>query len=114
MVILIPNNYPMRDWHVKNMEKTVVKYLKGLPENASPYQKRLFKKYGGFSKVCNRIKYDIKHGVKNEEIFSFLEKIKTDSDFSDLRKLEGYIDRINEIETKFNEIRFLNGDGNKI
>ena len=55
MVILIPNNYPMREWHVKNMEKTVVKYLTGLPENASPYQKRLFKKYGGFNKVCNRI-----------------------------------------------------------
>ena len=106
MVILIPNNYPMREWHVKNMEKTVVKYLTGLPENASPYQKRLFKKYGGFNKVCNRIKYDIKHGVKNEEIVLFLEKIKTDSDFSDLRKLEGYPDRINDIETKFNDIHF--------
>ena len=66
----------MREWHVKNMENTIIKYLTGLPENATRYQRMLHKRYGGLDKVCNRIRYDLKHGVKNEEIISFFDKIK--------------------------------------
>ena len=29
----------MREWHVEHMEKTVVKYVKGLSENASDEEK---------------------------------------------------------------------------
>ncbi|MGE5782491.1 MAG: hypothetical protein ACM31J_06490 [Nitrososphaerales archaeon] len=103
-IILNPNRYPMRDWHVKNMQNTIVKYLTGLPENPTRYQRMLHKRYGGLDKVCNRIRYDLKHGVKNEEIFSFFDKVKTDSDFSDLRKINGYSFRLNEIEGRFTGI----------
>ena len=33
------NLFPMRDWHVKHMQGTIIKYLTGLPENASRWQK---------------------------------------------------------------------------
>jgi hypothetical protein len=91
----------MRDWHVKNMENIVVKYVTGLSENATRYEVRIHKRYGGIEKVCRRIKYDMRHGVKNDEVLSFLERIRTDSSFSHLRELEGYLDRLNEIEAHF-------------
>lgn len=100
------NSFPMREWHVKNMENTIIKYLSGLPENATRYQRMLHKRYGGLDKVCNRIKYDLKHGVKNEEILSFFDKIKTSSDFSELRKIEGYSLRLDEIENRFIKLEF--------
>ena len=34
------NLFPMRDWHVKHMQDTVVKYLTGLSEDASQWQKK--------------------------------------------------------------------------
>ena len=33
----------MREWHVEHMEKTVVKYVKGLSENASGWEKEITK-----------------------------------------------------------------------
>jgi hypothetical protein len=32
---LTQNNFPLKSWHIENMEKTVIKYVKGLPEDAS-------------------------------------------------------------------------------
>ncbi|MGD1835910.1 MAG: hypothetical protein ACPKQO_09335 [Nitrososphaeraceae archaeon] len=105
---MISNNYPMREWHIQNMENNIVKYLTGIPENASNWEKRRYKKYGGLNKVYSRIQYDIKHGVKNEEVVSFLEKIKVNSEFADLRMTDGYSERLSEIETKFNETGLIN------
>jgi hypothetical protein len=48
-----------------------------------------------------RIKYDIKHGVNNEEVVLFLQKIRTGMEFSDLLKSDGSLDRLNEIESYF-------------
>lgn len=98
---LTQNSFPMRDWHVKNMENIVVKYVTGLSENATRYEVKIHKRYGGIEKVCRRIKYDMRHGVKNDEVLSFLERIRTDSSFSHLRELDGYLDRLNEIEEHF-------------
>ena len=113
LVILISNNYPMRDWHIQNMENNIVKYLTGIPENASNWEKRRYKKYGGLNKVYSRIQYDIKHGVKNEEVVSFLEKIKVNSEFADLRMIEGYSERLSDMETKFSETGLIN-DGKEL
>jgi hypothetical protein len=33
----------MRDWHVKQMQDTVIKYLKGLPDDASRFDKNYTK-----------------------------------------------------------------------
>lgn len=56
------NLFPMRDWHVKHMQDTVIRYLTGLSEDASRWQKRMNKQYGNLTQVNKRIDYDIKHG----------------------------------------------------
>ena len=91
----------MREWHVKNMEKTVIKHVRGLSSDASRFERRIHKRYGGINKVQRKIKYDIKHGVNNEEVILFLQKVRTSTEFSDLRKCEGSLDRIGEIESYF-------------
>ena len=76
----------MRDWHVKHMEKTLVKFVTGLSENATRWEKRVDKKYGRIGRVCRRIEYDIKHGVTNKEVCMFLQAIRVDSSYSDIRR----------------------------
>ena len=41
---LTQNNFPLKSWHIENMEKTVIKYVKGLPEDASKWEIRKHKK----------------------------------------------------------------------
>jgi len=72
---LIQNSYPMRDWHVKHMEKTVVKFVTGLSSTASMWEKRQNKRYGRITSVCRQIGYDIKQGATNEQVLSLLQKI---------------------------------------
>jgi hypothetical protein len=91
----------MREWHVEHMEKIVVRYVKGLSENASGWEKRNHKKYGTLTKICRQIEYDIKHGATSEEVVSMLEKIHNDSSFSSLRKGNGSMKRLAEIESQF-------------
>jgi hypothetical protein len=88
---MVQNSFPMREWHVEHMEKTVVKYVKGLSENASGWEKR------------NHKKYDIKHGVSSEQVSSVFEKIRNDSSFSSLRKGNGSMERLAEIENQFSK-----------
>ena len=44
------NSFPLRDWHVKHMEQTVVRFVRGLSENATRWEVRLNKKYGKIGK----------------------------------------------------------------
>ena len=89
----------MKDWHVKHMQDTIVKYLRGLPEGATRYQRKIYKKYGGVTKVRKIINYDIKHGVTNKELMLFLKMIKRNPSYSDLRNNEGFHGRMHELET---------------
>ncbi|HET6809046.1 MAG TPA: hypothetical protein VFH28_08285 [Nitrososphaera sp.] len=91
----------MREWHVEHMEKIVVKYVKGLSENASGWEKRNHKKYGSLANICRQIEYDIKHGVSSEQVTSIFERIRNDSSFSTLRKSDGSMERLAEIENQF-------------
>jgi len=91
----------MRDWHVKHMEKTLVKFVTGLSENATRWEKRVDKKYGRIGRVCRRIEYDIKHGVTNKEVCLFLQAIRIDSSYSDIRSGDGAMERLDEIEGYF-------------
>jgi hypothetical protein len=100
---LVQNSFPMREWHVEHMEKTVVKYVKGLSENASGWEKRNHKKYGSLANICRQIEYDIKHGVSSEQVTSLFERIRNDSSFSTLRKGNGSMERLAEIESQFNK-----------
>ncbi|TLX68569.1 MAG: hypothetical protein E6K94_08655 [Thaumarchaeota archaeon] len=97
------NSFPMRDWHVKHMEQTLVRFVTGLSENATRWEKRLNKKYGRIGKVCKRLEYDIKHGVEKKQVYSFLQSIRTDPSFSDVRNREGSMIRLDEIQEYFKE-----------
>jgi hypothetical protein len=91
----------MRDWHVKHMQDTVIKYLTGLSEDASRWQKRIHKQYGNLAHVTKRIDYDIKHGVEKQEVLAFLELIKTDKSYSELRKANDFCIRLDTLEAGF-------------
>jgi hypothetical protein len=91
----------MREWHVEHMEKTIVKFVIGLSDNASSWQIRQHKKYNKITNVRKNINYDIKHGVTNEEVLSFLDKVRNHSSFSALRNNHGSIERLNEVEKHF-------------
>jgi hypothetical protein len=93
----------MREWHLEHMEKIVVKYVKGLSENASGWEKRNHKKYGSLANICRQIEYDIKHGVSSEQVTSIFERIRNDSSFSSLRKGNGSMERLAEIENQFSK-----------
>jgi len=97
------NSYTMREWHVKHMEKTLLKCVTGLAEDASRWEKRMNNKYGRISRVCKRIEYDIKHGVTNTQVCSFLQLLGTGSSFSEVRTHNGSIERLNEIQAYFKE-----------
>lgn len=74
----------MIDCHVKHLEKVVLKYVVGLAENATCWEKRKYKRYGRIGIVCRQLNYDIKHGATNEQVVSLLQKIQNDSSFSDI------------------------------
>jgi hypothetical protein len=73
---LIQNSFPMREWHVKHMEKTIIKFVTGLSVNATAWEKRQNKRYGKITNVCRQISYDIKHGATNEQVLMLLQKIR--------------------------------------
>jgi hypothetical protein len=98
---LTQNSFPMREWHVKHMEKTIVKFVTGLSENASMWEKRQNKRYGRITNICRQIDYDIKQGVTTEQVLLILQKIRDDSSFSSLREKDGSIERLDEVEKYF-------------
>jgi hypothetical protein len=91
----------MREWYIEHMEKTVVKFVTGLSPDASGWQIRQHKKYNKITNVRKNINYDIRHGVTNEEVLSFLDKVRNDVSFSTIRNNDGSIERLNEVEKQF-------------
>jgi hypothetical protein len=93
------NSYPLKDWHFEHMQKTIVKYVSGLSDDATSFQKKMHRKYNGkIGYVRRNIDFDIKHGVTRDEVIAFLDKIQYDSSFSDIRKREGSVERIRELQ----------------
>jgi hypothetical protein len=72
------NSYPLREWHLEHMQKTIIKYVTGISENtATNFQKRLHKRYNGnLTYVRKNIGFDIKHGVTNDQVLALVEKVK--------------------------------------
>jgi len=95
------NSFPMTEWHLEHMEKTVVKYVTGLSNNASMWEKRQHKRYGKISIICRQIEYDIKHGVSIEQVLMYIQKIRTHSTFLNLLKNEGSLKRLDEVQEHF-------------
>jgi hypothetical protein len=93
------NSYPLKDWHFEHMQKTIVKYVSGLSDNATSFQKKQHKKYGGnLANVHRNIEFDIKHGVTREEVALFLDKVRNDSSFSNVRKSVGSKERLEQLQ----------------
>ncbi|HEX9317308.1 MAG TPA: hypothetical protein VF884_00060 [Nitrososphaeraceae archaeon] len=65
--------------------------------------KRINNKYGRIGRVCKRIEYDIKHGVTDTQVCSFLQLLRTGSSFSEIRARDGSMERLNEIQAYFKE-----------
>jgi ABC-type Mn2+/Zn2+ transport system ATPase subunit len=83
------------------MQKTIVKFISGLSELESGYswKKRQHKKYSGnIGYVRRNIQFDIKHGVTVEEVITFLDKVRNDISFSDVRKSAGSGERLEQLE----------------
>ena len=96
------NSYPMKEWHVKHMENTLVKFVTGLSEDASRWEKRINNKYGRIGRVAKRIEYDIKHGVTAEEVAELMNKIRNDASYSEIRQNQDAIQRLDELERQLN------------
>jgi hypothetical protein len=102
MIQQTQNSYPMKEWHLENMKKTIVKYVTGLSENATSYQKRQHKKYGGnLANVHRNIDFDMRHGVEIQEVLVFLDKVRNAPEFSNIREIEGSIERLDMIKIHF-------------
>ena len=85
------------------MEQTLVRFITGISEDASRWQIKLNKKYGTIGRVSKRIDYDIKHGVTNRQVSSFLQSIRTESSFSEVRTHDGSMERLDKIQAYFGE-----------
>ena len=85
------------------MEQTVIRFVRGLSENATRWEVKLNKKYGKISKVIKRIDYDVKHGVTNEQVLSFLQLMRTDSIYLEVMACAGSTDRLNDLQSYYKE-----------
>ena len=80
------------------MEKTIIKYVKGLPVDATRWEIRKNKKYGKLSNIVRNINYDIKHGVTNEEVTDVFLKIRNEPLFIDLQNNAEAMSRLGDLE----------------
>jgi ribosomal protein L31 len=103
MVLVGQNNYPLREWHMEHMQKTIIKYVIGIPENtATNFQKRLHKRYNGnLTYVCKNIGFDIKHGVTNDQVLAFIDKVKSDPVYANMQQNTDSIERLESLEKHF-------------
>jgi ABC-type Mn2+/Zn2+ transport system ATPase subunit len=95
------NSYPLKDWHFEHMQKTIVKFVSGLSEleSGSSWKRKQHKKYSGnIGYVRRNINFDIKHGVTREEVIAFLDKVRNDSSFSNIRKSAGSKERLEQLQ----------------
>jgi len=100
---LIQNSFPMMEWHVKHLEKVVLKFVTGLAENATSWEKRMNKRYGRINNVARQINYDIKQGATYDQVLLLLQRIRDDSSFSSLRDNNGSLERLVELEKHFQQ-----------
>jgi len=98
---MIQNNFPMAEWHLEHMEKTIAKYVTGLSNDASTWEKKQHKRYAKISIVGRQIEYDIKHGVTIDQVLNHIQMVRSHPNFLNLLKNEGSLKRLDEIEQHF-------------
>jgi hypothetical protein len=96
------NNYPLREWHFEHMQKTIIRYVTGISEDSSSFQKRVYKRYNGnLTYVCKNICFDIKHGVTNDQVLAFIDKVKSDPVYVNMQQRSDSIERLESLEKHF-------------
>ena len=93
------------------MEKTIIKYVKGLPVDATRWEIRKNKKYGKLSNIVRNINYDIKHGVTSEEVTDVFLRIRNEPLFVDLQNNAEAMSRLGDLER---QLKVLNSLDRKI
>ena len=88
---------------MKHLEKVVLKFVTGLAENATSWEKRMNKRYGRINNVARQINYDIKQGATYDQVLLLLQRIRNDSSFSSLRDNNGSLERLAELEKHFQQ-----------
>ena len=97
-IFLTQNSFPMKQWHLEHVEKTIKKFITGLSETASIWERRQHKRSGTIANCCKQVDYDLKHGVTIDEVIQVLQKIKHDETFAPVMQSENAMLRFNEIE----------------
>lgn len=92
------NNYPMKEWHVEHMQKTIVKYVTGLSHTMSAWQARQYMMNYNIANVQKNIDYDTKHGVTKDEILLFIETMRNHPSYSNLQRNKLSMEKLDEIE----------------
>jgi hypothetical protein len=103
MVLVEQNSYPLRQWHFEHMQKTIIKYVTGISENtATSFQKRLHNRYiGNLTYVCKNIGFDIKHGVTNDQVLAFIDKVRSDPVYPNMKQNSDRKERLENLEKPF-------------
>jgi hypothetical protein len=92
------NNYPMKEWHVEHMQKTIIKYITGFSDSMSSWQAKQYLKFYNIANVQMTIAYDAKHGVSKEEILLFIDLVRSHPTYCDLQSNNLSLGKLNEIE----------------
>ena len=104
------NSFPLTKWHEEHMEKLIIRYVTGLPADASNWQKRMNKKYGKQPNIIKNIKYDIKHGANKSQVLALFLRIRQESFFHYLQINKESMDRVlsEAISNKYVYLRYGN------
>jgi len=75
----------MKGWHLEHAEKAIVRYTRGLPVDASEYERKNYRKYGTIAGCIRQIEYDMRHGVQKHEINKIIRKIRLNKKYAKIR-----------------------------
>ena len=100
---LTQNSFPLTKWHEEHMEKLIIRYVTGLPADASNWQKRMNKKYGKQPNIIKNIKYDIKHGANKTQVLALFSRIRQESFFQYLQVNKESMDRLDNLERELHK-----------
>lgn len=105
----------MKGWHREHAEKTIVRFVIGLSENASEYERKNYKRYGTVASCIRQLEYDMHHGVEKREIIGIISKIGRSKKYARVRseiearkrlqELESYLSGVSEGAERFDWIQ---------
>jgi hypothetical protein len=105
--VLTQNSFPLTKWHEEHMEKLIIRYVTGLPADASNWQKRMNKKYGKQPNIIKNIKYDIKHGANKTQVLALFSRIRQESFFQYLQINKESMDRLDNLERELHKSQHI-------